>query len=94
LDAVLRFTAASTEVRWLAATSRVRQCGIHWRGVNALVYAVEQSQRHVYCSSPQCIAALVKMGWRLSDPEQLTELVRELATAPAGKTHEPTDHLH
>jgi hypothetical protein len=58
-----------------------------------LVYAVEQSQRHVYCSSARCIAALVKMGWRLSDPEQLTELVRELATTSESRTHEPTDHL-
>jgi len=58
-----------------------------------VVYSVEQAQRHVYCSSPHCIAALVKMGWRLSDPQQLTSLVRELANAADSRTHEPTDHL-
>ncbi len=58
-----------------------------------MVYAVEQAQRHVYCSSAHCIAALIKMGWRLSDPHQLTSLVQELAAAPDSRTHQPTDHL-
>jgi hypothetical protein len=58
-----------------------------------MVYAVEQGERHVYCSSPCCIAALVKVGWRLSDPNQLTALIRELTTAPP-RTHDPSDHFH
>jgi len=56
------------------------------------VYAVELAERHVYCSSPCCVAALVKLGWRLSDATQLTALVRDLAAAPQ-KTHEPSDHF-
>jgi hypothetical protein len=57
-----------------------------------MVYAVELGERHVYCSSPSCIAALVKQGWRLSDANQLTSLIRELATAPQ-KAHETSDHF-
>jgi hypothetical protein len=57
-----------------------------------MVYAVELGERHVYCSSPCCIAALVKQGWRLSDANQLTTLIRELAAAPH-KAHEPSDHF-
>ena len=59
-----------------------------------MVYAVEQDGRHVYCSSARCLAALLKTGWRLSDASQLTTLVRELAAAPDGKTHDPSDHFH
>jgi hypothetical protein len=62
-------------------------------GPPAMVYAVELGERHVYCSSPHCIAALVREGWRLSDHTQLTTLVQELTTGPATATHEPSDHL-
>jgi len=58
-----------------------------------VVYAVQQSERNVYCSSAPCIAALLKDGWRLSDASQLTALVRELAVAPSGNAHDPTDHF-
>jgi len=59
-----------------------------------MVFAVQQGDRHVYCSSPHCIGALLKSGWRLSDSGQLAELVRELATPPPAKpAHQPSDHL-
>jgi len=58
-----------------------------------VVYSVEQGERNLYCSSARCIAALLKTGWRLSDPCQLTTLVRELAIAPSGNDHEPPDHF-
>jgi hypothetical protein len=57
-----------------------------------MVYAVEQGERHVYCSSSWCVAALVKLGWRLSDATQLATLVQELAAGPQ-KAHEPSDHF-
>ena len=62
-------------------------------GDDAMVFAVELGPRHVYCSSPHCIAALVKLGWRLSDAAQLTALVKELTAAPDDRTHDPADHL-
>jgi hypothetical protein len=58
-----------------------------------VVYAVQQGERNVYCSSAHCIAALLKTGWRLSDASQLTTLVRELVGARTGVAHEPSDHL-
>jgi len=59
-----------------------------------MVYVVELGERSAYCSSPQCIASLVKLGWRLSDPAQLTTLIQELGTATSRPTHEPSDHFH
>jgi hypothetical protein len=35
----------------------------------------------------------MKLGFRLSDPTQLSELVRALAAAPSRETHNPSDHL-
>jgi hypothetical protein len=58
-----------------------------------VVYAVQQGERNLYCSSARCIAALLKTGWRLADPSQLTTLVRELAAAPSGVAHDPSDHF-
>jgi hypothetical protein len=58
-----------------------------------MVYAVQLGDRNAYCKSPHCVAALVKLGWRLSDPTQLTTLIQELATAPLVQTHEPSDHF-
>ena len=59
-----------------------------------MVYAVEQGGRNVYCSSASCVSELLRIGWRLSEASQLTSLVRELAAARSGKTHEPSDHFH
>lgn len=59
-----------------------------------MIYVVELGERSIYCSSPRCIAGLVKLGWRLGDPAQLTTLIQELATATSGPTHEPSDHFH
>jgi hypothetical protein len=58
-----------------------------------VVYAVQQGERNVYCSSAPCIATLLKTGWRLSDASQLTPLVQELAKAPSGTPHDPADHF-
>jgi hypothetical protein len=59
-----------------------------------MVYVVELGERSAHCSSAHCVAALVKLGWRLSNPAQLGMLVQELATAAPCRTHEPSDHLH
>jgi hypothetical protein len=58
-----------------------------------MLYTVQLAERQTNCTSPHCIAALVRIGWRLSDPEQLGALVQELMTAPPDPTHEPSDHL-
>jgi hypothetical protein len=58
-----------------------------------VVYAIQQGERNVYCSSARCIAALLKTGWRLSDASQLTPLVQELAKAPSETPHDPSDHF-
>ena len=80
----------------LESLPRLRGCGGRRRKVSwddAMVHAVELRPRHVYCSSPHSIAALVKLGWRLSDAAQLTALVKELTAAPDDRTHDPADHL-
>jgi hypothetical protein len=57
------------------------------------VYAVQRDERTVYCSSPACIQSLLGKGWQLSDPRQLTALVRELASGAFRVTHQPEDHF-
>lgn len=61
-----------------------------WPG---MIYSVQLAERRVRCDSPHCIAALVRLGWRLSDPEQLAELIQQLMTAPPEQSHEPSHHL-
>lgn len=58
-----------------------------------MVYAVQLADRKVTCTSSHCIAALVRLGWRLCDPEQLNPLVQELMTAAPDLSHQPSDHL-
>lgn len=58
-----------------------------------MIYSVQLAERRVSCSSPHCIAALVRLGWRLSDPEQLSVLVQQLMIAPPDPSHAPSDHL-
>lgn len=57
------------------------------------VYALEQAGRSVYCNSPHCVSALLKLGWKLGDSSQLSALVTELASGRAQPTHDPSDHF-
>lgn len=59
-----------------------------------MIYSVQLAERKVSCDSPHCIAALVRLGWRLSDPGQLSALVQQLMTAPPDPSRQPCDHLH
>ena len=61
--------------------------------VRRVVYALDQSGRSLYCSSPACVHALMTMGWKLADPQQLVELVRQLSAGAPRPGHEPSDHL-
>ena len=59
-----------------------------------IVYALEQAGRNnVYCISACCVSTLLAQGWRLSDPDQLAALAKELATGRATSTHNPSDHF-
>jgi hypothetical protein len=58
-----------------------------------VVYALEMGGRGVYCSSPACVQSLLSIGWKLSDPGQLTRLVKELASGSFRVTHAPEDHF-
>jgi hypothetical protein len=60
------------------------------RTVYALVCV---GRANVYCSSACCVSTLLARGWKLSDPGQLSALVRELATGRATPTHDPSDHF-
>lgn len=57
------------------------------------VFQLEQGGRSVYCGSAVCVSGLLKLGWKLSDPQQLSVLVRALAAGPQLSTHEPSDHF-
>ena len=65
-----------------------------WQEGTGMEYGVQSGDRSAYCNSPHCIAALVRLGWRLSDPAQLSALVQELMTVPRDQSHEPSEHLH
>jgi hypothetical protein len=59
-----------------------------------VVFALQHPGRNnVYCSSAPCVSTLLSQGWRLSDPAQLSALVRALATGRAPSTHSPSDHF-
>ena len=47
------------------------------------VFAPQRGERTTFCNSPACVAALLRNGWRLSDPGQLILLVWALSTDPS-----------
>jgi hypothetical protein len=57
------------------------------------VFALEMAGRHVYCASATCVSALTSRGYRLSDPNQLAILVKELAKGGPRPNHDPSDHF-
>lgn len=57
------------------------------------VYQMEMEWRSVYCTSATCVCGLLKFGWKLSDPQQLSTLVLALASGLRPSTHEPSDHF-
>lgn len=57
------------------------------------VYQMEMEGRCIYCTSVTCVSGLLKLGWKLSDPQQLSTLVRALACGFHHSTHEPSDHF-
>lgn len=44
-----------------------------------MVFRVEMDGESIACSSAQCVAGLLRRGWRLSDPSQRERLEKELA---------------
>jgi hypothetical protein len=56
------------------------------------VFALQRGQRTTYCNSPACVRALLQNGWKLSDPGQLSLLVRALSTDPSPAPHHFSEH--
>jgi hypothetical protein len=48
-------------------------------GPRPRVFVVERDDEAITCNSPQCIARLLRFGWRLADPSQSHLLAEALA---------------
>ena len=56
------------------------------------VFALQRGARTTYCNAPACVRALLQNGWKLSDPAQLSVLVRALAADSSPAPHHFSEH--